>query len=63
MNANIAECQKIYELSANLLFNIGQCFFYQQQWRQAVLMYNEALTINPQYGKALYRRALAQYEQ
>lgn len=50
------------ELSANLLFNIGSCFFNQHKWKEAEMIYNEAITVNPYYIKALYKRAVARYE-
>lgn len=33
------------------------------KWKDAVAIYNEALTVNPNYVKAYYKRAMAQFEQ
>lgn len=51
------------ELSANLLFNVATCFFNESKWKEAELLYNEAITVNPYYVKALYKRALARFYQ
>ena len=33
-----------------------------QKWKDAELIYSEALTINPQYVKAIFKRGMARYE-
>lgn len=32
------------------------------KWKEAVTHYNEALIVNPNYVKAYYKRAMAQFE-
>ncbi|GAX45584.1 TPR repeat-containing protein [Tolypothrix sp. NIES-4075] len=42
---------------------IGQVFASQQQWSEAIVEYQKALKINPEYGDALANLALALWEQ
>ncbi len=57
--ATESECHKLAEVSSNLLFNVGTCCFNQQKWKDAEVLYSEALTINPFYVKALFKRAMS----
>ena len=50
------------EITANLLYNIGSCYFGLKQYQKSQLFFNEALTINQKYTKALYKRAMSRYE-
>lgn len=50
------------EISANLLFNVGTCCFNQGKWKDAEMLYSEAITVNKHYVKAIYKRAMARLE-
>lgn len=50
------------QVSASLLFNIGSCFFNINSWKQAEIYFSETIIINPNHIKAIYKRALCQYE-
>lgn len=60
--ATETECHRLAELSANLLFNVGTCCYNQGKWNDAELIYNQAITVNPYYVKALFKRAMTRYE-
>jgi tetratricopeptide (TPR) repeat protein len=60
--ATQGEVQKMAELSASLLFNIGSCFYNLNNWKNAEIYYSETIMINPNHIKALYKRALCRYE-
>ena len=60
--ASQAECQKMAELSGNLLYNMGVCHFNSYDMVKAEVFLSEAIVINPKYIKALHKRALARYE-
>ena len=50
------------ELSATLLNNIGACYYSAGDYKKGVIFFNEALMVKPTYIKALWKRALCQYE-
>ena len=50
------------DMRANVLFNKATCLFHLRRFTECIESCSEALTINPLYEKALFRRALA-YEQ
>jgi len=50
------------ELSANLLCNIGFCYFNSYDMSRADVFFSEAIMVNPKYTKALHKRALARFE-
>ena len=53
--------QKMVELSSNLLYNIGVCYFNGEDWKKADIFLSEAIIINKNYIKAIHKRALARY--
>ena len=52
-----ADCPE--DLRATLLFNRATCWFYLGDYEDCANDCSESLKLNPQYVKALYRRALA----
>lgn len=60
--ATQAEMQKMAELSATLMCNMGFCYFNSHDMHRADLFFTEAIVINPKYIKALHKRALARFE-
>jgi Tfp pilus assembly protein PilF len=50
------------ELSSNLLYNVGVCYFNGYDMTRAEIFFNEAIIIKPSYTKALHKRAVARFE-
>jgi Tfp pilus assembly protein PilF len=50
------------EIRSNIFYNIGVCYFNGYDMAQAELFFNEAITLNPAYVKALHQRSIARLE-
>jgi tetratricopeptide (TPR) repeat protein len=45
------------ELSSNILFNMGTCYFVLMSYKEAIKYYNQSILIKPTYVKAIHKRA------
>jgi tetratricopeptide (TPR) repeat protein len=50
------------ELTSNILYNMGTCYFILMSFRYAIKFYDQAILIKPNYVKAIHNRALCHLE-
>ena len=46
------------ELTSNIFYNMGTCYFILMSFRYAIKLYDQAIMIKPNYVKAIQNRAL-----
>ncbi len=51
------------ELTSNILYNMGTCYFILMSFRYAIRFYDQAILIKPNYAKAIHYRALCHLEE
>ncbi len=51
------------ELTSNILYNMGTCYFILMSFRHALRFYDQAILIKPNYAKAFHNRALCHLEE
>ncbi|KAF1330759.1 Hsp70-like protein, partial [Globisporangium splendens] len=56
---NEKDVEEVNKLKLSLYLNLAQCYLKMESWGKAIANCKDALVIDPQNAKALYRRALA----
>lgn len=51
------------ELTSNILYNMGTCYFILMSYRYAIKFYDQSILIKPNYAKAIHNRALCHLEE